>query len=75
MRGDARELRGREGSGGKQHEAEVCHDGVSPRKNLEQQTRCLLIECVGANDQQTTVRPDCGGVQMRSAFYFGGAIV
>jgi hypothetical protein len=42
-------------------------------KNPEQQTRCLLTERVGAGDQQPTVRPDCGSLQMRSTFYFGGA--
>jgi hypothetical protein len=47
MRGDRCELRGRERGGGKQHEAKVCHDHVSPRKNPEQQTRCLLTERIG----------------------------
>jgi hypothetical protein len=47
MRGDARELRGREGGGGKQHEAKVCHDDGGSRKNPEQQTRCLLTERIG----------------------------
>ena len=63
------ELRSREGGGGEQHEANVCHDSSSPRKNLEQQTRCLSAEA-SAHDQQITVRPDCGGNQIRRRFYF-----
>jgi hypothetical protein len=73
MRGDGCELRSRKRGGGKQHKAKVCHDDESPWKNPEQQTRCLLTERIGAGDQQTIVRPDCGGLQMRNLFYFGGA--
>jgi hypothetical protein len=47
MRGDGRELRGRERGGSKQHKAKVCHDEVSPRENPEQQTRRLLTERIG----------------------------
>jgi hypothetical protein len=49
MRGEGCELRSREGCGGEQHEAEICHDKPKSRgKNLEQQTKVLVGRSIGA---------------------------
>ena len=57
---DACELHRRKSCRGKQHETKFCHDGLGPRK--------IIGKKIG--DQRISVRPDCGGLQRRSCFYF-----
>jgi hypothetical protein len=59
MRWRAGELHCRKRGRGEQHETKVCHDGLDPRR------------FPGNNDdQQISVRPDCGGPQTRTSIYF-----
>ncbi len=60
MRWHACELHRRKSCRGKQHETKFCHDGLGPRK--------IIGKKIG--DQRISVRPDCGGLQRRSCFYF-----
>jgi hypothetical protein len=73
MRGEGCELRSREGGGGKQHEAKVCHDDVSPWKNSEQQTRCLLTARVGVTINSQPLGRIVAAYKCAARFYFGGA--
>lgn len=63
LRRCACEMHRREGGGGKQHKAKVCHDGFVPRK-------VLCAEGFGNVDQLPAKRPDCGDTESQNAFYF-----
>lgn len=68
MRWRASELHRCEGCRGKQHEAKFGHDDLGLRENLGK--KCRGAEPVGYRDQRPAIRPDCGGLPTRNAFYF-----
>ena len=68
MRCGGCELHCRQSGRGEQHETKVCHDDLgSPEKSL--QRKKLNCRRFG-NDQQPTIRPDCGGLINAHSFLF-----
>jgi hypothetical protein len=73
--GRGRKLQRRESRGGEQQESRFCHDGFGPGGFLMEGLRVLdavLLAgiVVNTDDQQTSVRPDCGDVQTAIWIYF-----
>ena len=68
MRCGGRELRYRQSSCGKQHDAKVCHDVLGPRKKPGSNEFAFID--VLDDSQQVIIRPDCGRLQMARWFLF-----
>jgi hypothetical protein len=70
MRWRASKLHRRQSGGGKQQQTKFCHDGLGPPEKFSTKVLGNKVCQQDYSDQQTSVGPDCGGLQRRVRIYF-----